>query len=131
MSEKTVRNAAEDAEAVDGTPTRPLAGSSCWRCSIHKGDKLSPLSESGSSCYGATTTHHSRLTDRLPKTVKIFHRFLGSKQPRGSEKEDNLTSFTAGTEVRAHTLRAIPRKRGKFFLFFAPPQSLYIARYGN
>ena len=126
VSEKTVRNAAEDAEAVDGTPTRPLAGSSCWRCSIHKGDKLSPLSESGSSCYGATTTHHSRLTDRLPKTVKIFHRFLGSKQPRGSEKEDNLTSFTAGAEA-PHTLRAMPRKRGKFFPFFAPPIAVYRA----
>jgi hypothetical protein len=56
VSEKTVRNAAEAAEAVDGTPTRPLAGSSCWRCSMHKCRKLRPLSESGSSCYGATTT---------------------------------------------------------------------------
>ena len=54
VSDRTVRNAAEAAEAVDGTPTRPLAGSSCWRCSMHKGDNLSPLSESDSSCYGAT-----------------------------------------------------------------------------
>jgi len=64
VSEKTVRNAAEAAEAVDGTPTRPLAGSSCWRCSIHKGRNLRPVSESGSSCYGATTT-----TTRASQTV--------------------------------------------------------------
>jgi hypothetical protein len=69
VSEKTVRNAAEAAEAVDGTPTRPLAGSSCWRCSIHKGRKLRPLSESGSSCYGATI--HPPLAPHRPSTEKV------------------------------------------------------------
>jgi hypothetical protein len=62
-----VRNAAEFAEVVDGTPTRPLAGSSCWRCSIHKCRKLRPLSESGSSCYGATVPPPlARPIDRPP-----------------------------------------------------------------
>jgi len=57
---------------------------------------------------------HSRPTDR------------GVVQPRGNwatcgkRKRGQFDLFYSGNRSAPHTLRAIPRKRGKFFPFFAP-----------
>jgi hypothetical protein len=117
VNEKTIRRAGEFAEVVDGTPTRPLAGSSCWRCSIHKGDKLSPLSESGSSCYGATVPpplapHRppadngvkltplsgSRATARQQGDLKLK---LAHGRPPEDEKVENFSTFSGSAAATA------------------------------
>jgi hypothetical protein len=53
---------------------------------MHKGDNLSPLSESGSSCYGATVP--PPLAPHRPSTEKgdNLSPFSGLMQPRGKRK---------------------------------------------
>jgi hypothetical protein len=126
VSEKTMRNTAEFAEAVITVPSVPTAPTTRApnRPSTENADKLSAFSGRSATARQLGDLRRAQPTV-YRKGCKFCTLFRAScdrastGRLAASENAVNLTAFYSGNRS-APTLRAIPRKSGKFFHFFAP-----------